>query len=156
MKNFEFKWHGMNLWYSRSVACQLTVFAMDREGNWNVLAKRRELKSNKIKWNVPFAYLEFDQSGELCAVSETYDETGIIVPKKEIKLMSVNTNPTNHKQNVILKYYAVLKSRIEDDGYAVTKDDAMWIPIKALDSYTWSFRQDRDIENNFRQAVPDA
>lgn len=149
LRNFEFKYHGANFWYSRSVACQLIVFGKDAEGKWYVLAKERLTKCGKMKWNVPFAYLEHGENAETCVNNETLEETGIVVPVNGIKLLSVNTNPQNHKQNVILRYFVVINDVINEDAYKPTKDGAEWIPIDSVCDRIWAFKHDKDIMRAF-------
>lgn len=147
-KNFPFVFFGKEFWYSRSVAVVLFVFAFDKNGKKYVLANQRGKGTPdfQLKWNVPCGYLDFNESGEEAALRETFEETNVNVPKEKIEFLTVNTSPDENRQNVSIRYKAILDENIEDIKLSDVNsekneiNDIKWIPIDEIDNYEWAFK----------------
>lgn len=148
LNNFPFTWKGKNFWYSRSCASVLFAFCKNKEGKWCVLANKRGEGTPDFQgyWNAICGYLDFNESGEECAVRECYEETGLKIDPSSVLLDSVNTNPIeSNKQNVVLRYYVILDGIIDD--YKTSTDhmeknevaEIKWVEVDKLDEYKWAF-----------------
>ena len=69
---------------------------------------------------------------------ETYEETGLIIPRALMNFYAINSVPDTKRQNVNVIYYVVLPGVIDD--YQLTTehsepdevDDIMFIPISMI------------------------
>lgn len=145
--NFRFYYRGNEFWYSRAVATSPFVFCKNKEDKWCVLANKRGEGTLDYQgyWNVPCGYLAFGVDGEENCVKEIFEECGVSIEKEKLKLFSVNTNPSENKQNVSLRYIAMLDGTI--DNFSLTNEnseknevsDIKWIPLDEIDNYQWAF-----------------
>ena len=111
MNNFPFEHEGKTLWYSRSVACSMYLFIREKSTyKWFVLVSQRGpgAQSNIDKWNVPGGYLDFNETLEMCARRECYEETGVLIDG-EVDMASVNTNIYSKTQNVVCSFYRTME-----------------------------------------------
>lgn len=152
MRNFSFIHHGQEFWYSRSVACTLFCFNKDSNGDWCVLANKRGDGTPDFQglWNVVCGYLDFDETGAECAQRETFEETSFFVPLEKINQWGVSTNPEQNRQNVSIRYYAIMDdnsastSRLSNENSEAGEVfEAKWIPLKDISSYEWAFDHDK-------------
>lgn len=152
MKNFSFNHQGKELWYSRSLACNLIVF---RIKGWflksvSVLANRRGsgCEFNKGLWNVPGGFIDFDEDAIECAIRETKEECGIDIPREKVQFDGLDTNPRGKRQTMVASHVAMVHEKDfpdtdlkttggEEDEVAEIK----WIDIRDLDKYDWVPRQ---------------
>lgn len=147
INNFPFFYRGREYWYSRSVATTPFVFCKDDNGEYCVLANKRGIGTPDFQgfWNVPCGYLEFNVNGEENCKKEVFEETGVNVPIDCFKFLGINSNPTENRQNVSIRYYAILEEPIST--YSITNsnseknevDDIKWIPLSKIDEYQWAF-----------------
>lgn len=148
--NFSIKYKGKEYWISRSVTTELYAFAKDNEGNWCVLANKRGKgcpNANGL-WNVPSGYLDYNETAEHRAIAECYEECGIEIDEKQIKLVDVDSTPLSKKQNVKLRYFYQFPSTIEN--YNLTNeysekdevDGIKFIKLDDLKKYRFAFGQD--------------
>ena len=155
IRNFPFIHKGKVFWYSRSVSIVLFTFCRDADGDWCVLANKRGRASYGAEglWNAPCGYLDFDESGEECAQRETFEETGIMVHNKDVKLIGLDTHPEANKQNITIRYYAILDGTV--DEYTPTSEYAepnevleiKWIKIPDIKNYQWAFNHNTLIDS---------
>ena len=153
LDNFPFMHKGKLFWYSRSCATTLFVFCKDQDGVLHVLANKRGsgVPDYKGFWNAPCGYLQFDMSGEENAQTEVWEETGIFVPQSHIKFWKVVSDPSQNKQNVALKYWAMLDGICESYTFSTDNmedeevEEIAWVPMDAVDSLRWAFHHDIDI-----------
>lgn len=159
--NFPLKYKGRTIWYGRTVATTLAVFAKwqneiyvlanlrgkgcpDYNGYWNLICGYLEfadLVNTDVKINAPLF-----GTGEYNCYKEALEETGVILPINQIHFHSVNTSPLQNKQNVSLRYYAILDD-IDVENYKFDfsnseqdeVEDAKWINIKDIKEYKWAF-----------------
>lgn len=151
IKNFKFKHHGKDFWYSRACTVTLFVFTKNSDGEWCVLANKRGDKVPDFKghWNIPCGYIDFDESGEEAAQRECYEETNVFIPLESIKFYSAYTNPSANKQNISLHYVSIfnedltnafnLSDEHSEDGEV---SEIQWIPISKINEYNWAFGHD--------------
>lgn len=144
MKNFPFTHNGREYWYSRSVVCSSYVYAKYK-GVWYVLAaKRSELSSSPLHWNVPGGFLDHDENAEICAAREIFEETGVKVPSYGEHgpiLYKVNTDPKGKLQHVVMSFSVNLGTVDQlpiptnkyNDGEETA--DIRWIPINHIFHY---------------------
>lgn len=145
MHNFPFIYKGKEFWYSRSVACVLFAFSKNAEGEWCVLANKRGegTPDNQGLWNVSCGYLDYNENGEECARRENFEETGIFINLEKIKFWKVKTEPDENRQNVVLRYYAILDEQSTkfstENSESGEVSDIKWIPLSEIDNYQWAF-----------------
>ena len=151
IKNFKFKHHGKDFWYSRACTVTLFVFTKNSNGEWCVLANKRGDKVPDFKghWNIPCGYIDFDESGEEAAQRECYEETNVFIPLESVKFYSAYTNPSANKQNISLHYVTIfnedltnafnLSDEHSEDGEV---SEIQWIPISKINEYNWAFGHD--------------
>lgn len=144
MKNFPFIHNGREYWYSRSVVCSSYVYAKCK-GVWFVLAaKRSELSTSPLHWNVPGGFLDHDENAEVCATREIFEETGVSVPRYGEHgpiLYKVDTDPRGKLQHVVMSFYVNLGEVDQlpaltykyNDGVEVA--DIRWISMDYLSCY---------------------
>lgn len=103
MKNYPIKIEtgehaGETVWVHRSIAVAGFVFCKI-DGEWCVLANQRGEGAPDFKgyWNCPCGYLDFDETTKEACIREIYEETGVKVDPKNIKvtdkLSSWSTEP---------------------------------------------------------------
>lgn len=160
LDNFHFIYRGKEYWYSRSVATVPFVFCKDDKGVMRVLANKRGSGTPDYQgcWNVPCGYLVFNVDGQDNCIKEIYEETGVNVPKEKLKFFGLSTSPSENKQNVSIRYYAILDGVISD--YPLTNahseknevDDIKWISLDDIGEYQWAFGHDKRI-NEIREKI---
>ena len=147
MKNFPFQKDGKTYWYSRAIVCVSAVFCKDEDNNIYILANQRGTATNKEvgKWNMPVGFLEFDETTQQCAAREIFEETGVRVNFKNLKLQSINSLPDGSTQDVGFRYYTILQGTIDDYPIDTSNQEknevltAKWIDLRQLDDYDWAW-----------------
>ena len=153
LDNFPFIHKGKMFWYSRSCATTIFVFCKDQNGVLHVLANKRGKGVPDFQgyWNAPCGYLQFDVSGEENAQTEVWEETGIFVPKSHIKFWKAVSDPSQNKQNVSLKYWAMLDGICESYTFSTDNmedeevEEIAWVPVENVDILKWAFDHNNDI-----------
>ena len=145
--NFPVKRNGRIYYVSRSVAVSLYCYCRDRHGNWCVLANQRGpgAPNNVGLWNVPCGFLDYNEDATTAAARETFEETGVEVPKDKIMLMGTNSGNFGGSQNVSMRHACVLDGTI--DNYPVSDanceegevSDIKWIRLNEVGKYRWAF-----------------
>lgn len=155
MKNFEFTYKGKKYWYSRGIVCATFLFATDKDDNLYVLANKRGTGvSNTDEWNCPCGHLDFDESCEQCAVRETFEETGVEINEKQLKLFTINSKDfTSKDQSIGFIYYALIQNKHIDELVTTKANmeknevkEIKWINVDDIDDYTWAFNHDNRIK----------
>lgn len=90
-------------------------------------------------WCLPCGHLELNETGEEASVRETFEETGILYGSDKIKLLEVDTSPTIHNQNVILRYYTKAKGTIIQTFNKDEVKQIKWIKLEEVDNFNWAF-----------------
>ena len=149
-RNFPINYKGKEFWQSRSSSTVLITFCYDENGQLCLLANRRGSGTPDFQgcWNACCGYLDYNETTQECAQRETYEETGVNVPLNKIKLFSVNSSPSENRQNIAFVYYAILDGTTSDYGFSTEASEEnevsniKWIPINEIDKYQWAFNHD--------------
>lgn len=147
LRNFPIEYRGRVVWHHRAVSTTLFVFCKNKEGELCALVNKRGRGTPDFrgKWNVPSGYLEFYLTGEANCAKELYEECGLRVNEKNIKLVSISTSPNQNKQNVSLRYMIELGGVTDDYKLSTANmekdevEDIMWVTSKDLANYEWAF-----------------
>jgi ADP-ribose pyrophosphatase YjhB (NUDIX family) len=156
MKNFSFEHNGQTLWYSRSLACSCIVFGCNKNNEICVLANKRGegCEFNKLLWNVPGGFIDFDESAEQAAVRELYEETGVQISPGDIKFVALDTTPTGKRQTMAASFTYKLSDDVDIESINTTDEhsepgevaEIKFIPIKEIDKYQWTRGQKEKIK----------
>lgn len=163
--NFPIERNGRTYYVSKSATASLAAFCMDKKrGVWCVLANQRGpgAGSKQGLWNLPVGYVEREESAEAGAKRETFEETGVVIPK-DTKLRLLGSRAGGGTEKISFAYTCVLNGSIEDYPVSTAHcepgevSDVKWIPImtaggtplkKVVSSYRW----DRDPEDIIKRA----
>lgn len=113
MKNFPLlDENGKEWWISRSIAVTGCIFTF-LNGKWCVLANKRGEGTPDFQgmWNMPCGYLDFDETTAQAVIREVYEETGIKVNPDHLHFWKFNDSPTQNRQNVSFRYYALVDAQ---------------------------------------------
>lgn len=158
MKNFPIKdVDGNEWWISRSIAVTGCIFTF-LNGKWCVLANKRGEGTPDFQgmWNMPCGYLDFNETTAEAVIREVYEETGIKVNPDHLHFWKFNDSPTQNRQNVSFRYYALVDAQPgnisvgtgNDRGGEEDEVEAIgWIPIDSIDKYKWAFGHDNIIKD---------
>lgn len=167
MKNFSIiDGTGREYWISRSVAVIVILFAYDLKGKQYVLTVKRGKGTPDPEYVgvhcLPCGYLDFDETTQEAAARELFEETGVKVNPDDLKLLSINDNPSDDKrQNITFRYFIEIKGiPIEGINQILTNefsekdevDFAEFIPVVNIDDYKWAFNQDKII-NQLKRTI---
>lgn len=145
---------GKKYWISRSCAVAAFVFIVDSQQQTYILANKRGQGTPDFQgyWNCPCGYIDWDESAPHAVCREIFEETGFVFTPNDFKLAGVNSEPTENKQNITLRYYTVVsvpslyqmpRSGGENDEVA----EIQLIPLSDLSKYQWAFNHDEIIKN---------
>ena len=154
--NFPIKRNGKIYYVSKSATASLAVLCFDRKrGVWCILANQRGPGAGGKcgLWNLPVGYVERNESAMAAAVRETFEETGVEIPK-DTHIRNLGSN-SGYSDKVSFAFSCVLKGSIED--YPLSDEnsepgeiaDIKWIPVltaggSRLDNIVRKYRWDRD------------
>ena len=144
---------GKEEWISRAIAVVICVIARDQYGtNKYVLAQQRGIGTPDPEYVgcycMPCGYLDYNESIVQAAQRELQEETGLIFPTSDFKLVSINDNPESDKrQNITFRYLVKSSTPVEDLAKLLTnknseKDevsDIRFIKLDGLNFYKWAF-----------------
>ena len=162
MKNFPFQHNGQELWYSRSLACNLIVFVKKKDGIYVLANKRGQgCEYNRGIWNLPGGFIDFDEDGIDCAIRETWEECGIAIDRKDVSFFSLDTNPRNSKrQTMVATHYAVFDEEDTRDWLLTNVncekgevEDIELIHIDELERLVWMNAQLKTIHKVYNTLV---
>ena len=158
MKNFPIidKNTGREYWISRSVCVLTIVKAFDIHGEEYVLAVQRGKGTPDPEYVgcycLPCGYVDFDETIKQAAARELKEETGLIFPISDFKLISINDDPElDKRQNITFRYLIRTNVPIEDLELLFTtknseKDEISsirFIKTKDIDLYNWAFNHEQ-------------
>ena len=63
-------------------------------------------------WNCPCGYIDFDETGEDAVCREIMEETGYVITPEVPKFVEVETSPKANKQNITLRYTALVPYKL--------------------------------------------
>ena len=105
MKNFSVNVDGKEYWISRSVATVCFIFKHKNNRTFVLIEKRGKGAADNIgKWCVPGGYLEYNVTLKENAALEVLQETGFIIKKEKLKIVGINSSPSENHQNVTIRY----------------------------------------------------
>ena len=157
MKNFPIlDENGKEWWISRSIAVTGCIFTF-LNGKWCVLANKRGEGTPDFQgmWNMPCGYLDFNETMAEAVIREVYEETGVKVNPDYLHFWCFNDSPTQNRQNVSFRYYALVDAQPgnisvgtgNDRGGEEDEVEAIgWIPVDSIDKYQWAFGHDEIIK----------
>ena len=140
MKNFPVKVDGKEYWISRAVAVCCAVFKI-KDNNIYVLTEIRGKGAADFqgKYCMPCGYLDYDETVSEACAREVFEETGMKINDKKLKIISINSDPKEKRQNVTIRFTYQAK---EDEDFN-TKDakggekdeieDVLWLKVGNID-----------------------
>ena len=155
MKNFQVnsKEDNQKYWISRSCAVAMFLFSRDKFGNLCILANKRGTGTPDFQgyWNCPCGYIDFDETGEDAVCREIMEETGYVITPEVPKFVEVETSPKANKQNITLRYTALVPYKLLSQVKPIGGEDneveeVKWIDIRKLNNYKWAFNHNKIIE----------
>lgn len=156
--NFPIEYKGKIIWYSRSVAAALFVFAKDEHDNLYVLANKRGIGTPDFQgyWNCVCGYLDYNESAEQASIRECMEETGINVPIDKLRLVGVESSPSANRQNITIRYMALMDEVLSKDSSLMKFDlsnneeneveEVRWINVDDIELYDWAFNHNERIK----------
>lgn len=165
--NFPIKRNGKIYYVSKSATASLAALCFDnKHGVWCILANQRGPGAGGKQgvWNLPVGFVERNESAEAAAIRETFEETGVEIPKGT-KIRELGSR-SGYSDRISFAFSCVLKGDITDyptsDAYAEPGEvaDIQWIPIftsmgtpiESIKSYHWD-RDPQDIVNRARTTL---
>lgn len=153
---------GRIIWESRSVAVVACVFALCDKELYVLSGKRgKGAFDSNGKWNLPCGYLDFDEDGKEAVMREVYEETGLdlsqylgthqLVINNLDNPWFVNTQPTENRQNVALRYGCVIKvhklPELTNEHSELDEVESLeWIHEDFIEDYDWAFEHSKVIK----------
>lgn len=149
-------------WISRSVAVSSFIFCKDQKSNWYVLANQRGDGAPDYKgcWNCICGYLDYDENAQEAAKREVFEETGLDLRCNRFIPYFVNSNKTENRQNVTIRFYNILTGNILDYmnfSYEHMEENEVknikWIQVSDINQYNWAFNHDEIIKETFNMFI---
>lgn len=153
MKNFPVKVDGKEYWISRSVATVCFIFKRKNNKTFVLIEKRGKGAADNIgKWCVPGGYLEWDITLAENAALEVLQETGFVIKKDKLKIVGINSSPSENHQNVTVRYIYNADTDEEFNtknavgGEKDEVEDVQWLDITNInnkflnDNTKWAFK----------------
>lgn len=154
---------GSIVWESRSVAVVATILSNYKNKNYILIGQRGSGVPDSVgKYNIICGYVDFDESGTEAVHREVYEESGLDLNEYKIiygnldEPWSINTEPTENRQNIVLRYGCVIQvdelpilTSEYSEPYEVS--DLRWIEYKDIDNYDWAFNHNNIIKQFFEK-----
>lgn len=166
MKNFSVKVDGKEYWISRSVATCGFVFKKEGDTIFCLVEQRGPGAADYVhSFCAPCGYLDYDESGKQCIAREIMEECGFKCDLKKLKMVAVNSDPKENRQNVTLHY--TYKASESEEYYLKQRKGGeeneielvTWAPVatigkgkkvkineKAFEGKTWAFGHEKLIK----------
>lgn len=144
--NFPVNVDGKEYWISRSNAVVGIVFKWEN-GQYHILANKRGKGCPDYvgKWNITCGYVDYDETIFDAVSREIFEETGLLVPKKDWKLWVVNSDPSDEKQTISFRFYTIYwngyGNLTSENSEPNEVDEIKWIPFSEVENYEWAFNQ---------------
>lgn len=174
--NFPIMRNGKTFYVSRSVAVSLYTYCKDENDEWCILANQRGNNAQNAKglWNVSAGYLDYNETAQWAAKRETFEETGVNVPIKNIKMVGINSGKletnddityknqntnNNTRQDVSIRFTAVLNGTIKNYPLSAKNCepgevlDIQWIPLSKVKNYKWAYGQGEKILSQAKNSI---
>jgi 8-oxo-dGTP pyrophosphatase MutT (NUDIX family) len=160
MKNYCIKdATGREHWISRSIAAVVCIIAKDTHGLHYVLAVQRGKGTPDPeyvgKYCMPCGYLDYDETIVQAAQREVKEETGLLFPISDFKLININDDPSGDKrQNITFRYAVVSDVPVEDLVLLLNTENAekdevesiRFIKLSSIELYEWAFNHEELIK----------
>lgn len=146
IRNFPVNVDGKEYWISRSNAVVGIVFKWEN-GQYHILANKRGKGCPDYvgKWNITCGYVDYDETIFDAVSREVFEETGLLVPKKDWKLWVVNSDPSDEKQTISFRFYTIYwngyGNLTSENSEPNEVDEIKWIPFSEVENYEWAFNQ---------------
>ncbi|MDE6284977.1 MAG: NUDIX hydrolase [Bacilli bacterium] len=136
MKNFAVNVNGKEYWISRSIATCGFVFKKVKDTIYCLVEKRGQGAADfQDHWCAPCGYLDYDESLRECIKREIKEECGFICDILKLKMVAVNSDPKENRQNVTAHF--VYDASENEDFYlnlrnGGEKDEVetvQWMPV---------------------------
>lgn len=132
--NFEIEdKQGRKFWISRSIVVIPFTFKYVGDDLYTLIEKRGKSVSSTGKWCCPCGYLDFDETLAQACVREVREETGVNIDIKNVHFINFNSDPTEARQNVGMRFVCFASPDAELDMSKIeTKDevdDLRWIKV---------------------------
>lgn len=103
-------------WFSRSVATVTFIFRK-KENKMQVLLQKRGkgCPDNVGKWCTSCGYLEFNITLEENTVKEALEECGFELKTDKLKMVGINSDPSENHQNVSIHYIYIADEKEDFD-----------------------------------------
>ena len=90
-----------------------------------------------------------ERKGTFCR--EIMEETGYVITPEVPKFVEVETSPKANKQNITLRYTALVPYKLLSQVKPIGGEDneveeVKWIDIRKLNNYKWAFNHNKIIE----------
>ena len=100
---------GETEWVARNMATLVIIFAINKDNQIHVLANKRGPNTPDPEfrgcWCMPCGYLDYNETLKEAAARETFEETGLIIDPKKLRLVYINDKPEDDKrQNVTFRF----------------------------------------------------
>lgn len=133
-------------------------FFAEINGEICVLANRRGEGAPDFKgyWNCPCGFLERGENSIDGILRETFEECGVIIPKKYVVVANTQTEPSEcNNGNVTIHHLAYLlekpKTKEADGGEKDEVTEVRWIPVREVKEYPWAFGHEKTIMKYYAQ-----
>ncbi len=144
---------GKTLWHSRNVAvCSCVIRTNPKDDTKiQVLAiKRGSAVSHTGKYCFPCGYLDWAESVEDAAVREIYEESGLIVDKKDLDFYDIDSNPEKFLQNVTIHFVHYYVGNLEPSLENASENEAEsvgWFDFDEAEKLEWAFDHKKRLTN---------
>lgn len=154
---------GKIIWDSRSVAVVACILADYHDELYILIGQRGTGVPDSVgKYNLVCGYMDKYENGRDAVEREVYEETGLDLSEWDIiqndldEPWSVNTEPTENRQNIVLRYGCVIKVHKLPEltsEYSEPNEvsDLRWIKYQDIDNYDWAFNHDIIIRKYFQR-----
>ena len=149
-------------WISRSVAVVGILIFRNTDTNidYVLIEKRSEKMDKPNQWCVPCGYIDWDENGWECLTREVFEETSLYLPDYEKNIIFdndkqpffTNTNPSENRQNIALRYGIVLEFKSANfpchiiDHKNDEVSDIHFVQLNNIHKYDMAFEHDKIIK----------
>ena len=167
MKNFKVidRATGKGFWISRSVAVAIIVYYKDYYNTPYILLEKRGKGCPDFvdNWCLPCGYVDWGETIEEAAAREIYEEVGLTLNSYDFKIISIQSNPEDNKnQNITIRLAievrpsdiinALTSGRMNNNtasrgGEPDEVECFELVPINAIKKYDFAWNHDKVILN---------
>ena len=155
---------GKPFWESRSVAVEVSVFAIHNKQVYILVEKRSSIMMDGPNlWALPSGYMDYDETGWDAARRELYEETSLDIDRYDKICITNNnkqpfeviTDPKHNRQNIVLEYCIVLNFNKSQEKFPIELEQyknretaqIKWLMPNRLTQVNWAFNHDERIKN---------